>query len=397
MYECKEKIADVSLKSKFDLENIIMLHQEQSKEASKIAINKLLEEEALEFIGVKRKHEPSRLRRGYLHGNYERNLETKIGILTIRRQKVRVTSGSERYRSSIVPNYRRRTDEIVENILMIYFLGASTRKSVSELQKLFGLTLSASGISKVLKVIEKKADEFHSRKLQKQYKILWIDGMYSTVRNKGKNVLLLVYGEDSEGRQELVDYRVADSENETNYEIFLNDLYRRGLEGAKIVIHDGHLGLSSAVRTVYPEIKQQVCIFHKKKDIRNKVSEKHRKDLMKDVSEIYSSASKHEAMEIRNKIIKKWINKEPRAVRSLCYGFEKTLTYLEMEVTIRKRVRTNNPLERFIQEIRRRTVPMRYFQNMNSFNRLIFGIICILNINRNTGIYQRFNLYFHLN
>lgn len=209
--------------------------------------------------------------------------------------------------------------------------------------------------------------------------------------------MLLVYGEDSEGRQALIDYRVADNENETNYEIFLNDLYRRGLEGAEIVVHNGHPGLSSAVRTVYPEIMQQVCIFHKKKDIRNKVSEKHRKDLMKDVSEIYSSASKYEAMEIRNKIIKKWINKEPRAVRSLCYGFEKTLTYLEMEVTIRKRISTNNPLERFIQEIRRRTVPMRYFQNMNSFDRLIFGIICILNINRNTGIYQRFNFYFHLN
>lgn len=105
----------------------------------------MLEEEALEVIGVNRKHEPSRLRRGYPHDNYEQDLETKIGILTIRRQKVSVTAGSERY------------------------------------------------------------------------SILWIEGMSSAMPNKGKNVLLLVYRENSEGSQELIDYRVADSENEAGF------------------------------------------------------------------------------------------------------------------------------------------------------------------------------------
>jgi len=40
---------------------------------------------------------------------------------------------------------------------------------------------------------------------------------------------------------------------------------------------------------------------------------------------------------------------------------------------------------------------MRIFQNIDSLDRLIYGIIEILKINMGNGIYERANLYFQQN
>jgi len=74
-----------------------------------------------------------------------------------------------------------------------------------------------------------------------------------------------------------------------------------------------------------------------------------------------------------------------------------TLTYFDFDKSIWNRKKTNNPIERYIEEIRRRTIPMRIFQNIDSLDRLIYGIIEILKINMENGIYERANLYFQQN
>jgi transposase-like protein len=74
-----------------------------------------------------------------------------------------------------------------------------------------------------------------------------------------------------------------------------------------------------------------------------------------------------------------------------------TLTYFDFDKSIWSRIITNNPIERYIEEIRRRTIPMRIFQNIDSLDRLIYGIIEILKINMGNGIYERANLYFRQN
>ena len=59
-----------------------------------------------------------------------------------------------------------------------------------------------------------------------------------------------------------------------------------------------------------------------------------------------------------------------------------TLTYFDFDKSIWNRIKTNNPIERYIEEIRRRTIPIRIFQNIDSLDRLIYGIIEILKVNR---------------
>jgi len=400
-----EKIIEQISKSKpgkAGIELLIEYHKEESRTVIKESLERLLEEEALEAIGVEKRSQKRKDRRGYLHSSYKRNIETTVGMIEIRKPKVRMLIPKEKgtaeaFRSKLIPYYKRRTEQLSREIMMIYFLGSSCRKTLSLLQSINQISLSPTGISRVIKVIEDRAKIFHQRPIENRYRIIWIDAMGQTVRDKGRETLLLVLGEDYAGRRELIDYRVAIGETEENYENFLNDLYNRGLKQPELFVHDGHIGLTSALKTIYPYTRQQVCIIHKRRDVLSKTSLTNREEVSEELSAIFSSKDKNEALQRQREFIEKWKKKESQAVRSIKFQFNYTITFYDFDRSIINKIRTNNPIERYIEEIRRRTIPMRYFQNEKSFDKLIFGIINILEVNLTKGVYQRFDFYFHPN
>jgi transposase-like protein len=67
--------------------------------------------------------------------------------------------------------------------------------------------------------------------------------------------------------------------------------------------------------------------------------------------------------------------KAPSAMGTLEDGFHDATAVLALPEKYRKRLRTTNMLERFIQEIRRREKPVRIFPNMESAYRLV-GALC---------------------
>gem|GEM_PF-4385575 len=54
-------------------------------------------------------------------------------------------------------------------------------------------------------------------------------------------------------------------------------------------------------------------------------------------------------------------------------GITDSLAFYDMPITLWKRVRTNNRLERFIRTLRTRLDPMRGFQNDPAADRAVFG------------------------
>ena len=67
--------------------------------------------------------------------------------------------------------------------------------------------------------------------------------------------------------------------------------------------------------------------------------------------------------------------KAPSALKTLESGFYDATAVLTLPEKYRKRLRTTNMLERFIQEIRRREKVIRIFPNMGSAYRLV-GALC---------------------
>ena len=76
-----------------------------------------------------------------------------------------------------------------------------------------------------------------------------------------------------DGRKEVLDYRLATAESAVQWELFLSDLFRRGLEGKNLemICTDGGQGLLAALPTVYPDVAVQRCWAHKIRNVLNKV------------------------------------------------------------------------------------------------------------------------------
>jgi len=75
---------------------------------------------------------------------------------------------------------------------------------------------------------------YHTRELVDRYHYLVLDGIRMSVRRVAgarKRVALWAFGIDVWGRQEMIDFHLADGEGEAHWARLLESLYRRGARG----------------------------------------------------------------------------------------------------------------------------------------------------------------------
>lgn len=152
----------------------------------------------------------------------------------------------------------------------------------------------------------------------------------------------------------------------------------------EVVVTDGMSGLIKAVTALFPRVQRQLCTYHKANDLRTHLSQKsHGRRIVNDALHIFNAETESEARKRLKIFAGKWSDKEPKAVRAFLKGFEYCLTYLQYPDPHRTLLKTNNLIERYNEELRRRIIPMRAFNNAKSVERIIYGIIAyVLNQNQ---------------
>lgn len=213
-------------------------------------------------------YERSKDRRGYRNGSYVRDLLTSygwIGGLMV----PRVREGG--FNSEVLERYRRRQGQVDRVLLEAFLSGHSTRKSRRWFKRLFGEDVSAQTVSNIIRELDRGVEQFHRRLLGDDYRFLYLDGLWITLRRpvKVKKVLLVALGVRSDGGKELLSFQLANSESELCWWGFLSDLKQRGLKGEnlEVMVSDGISGLIKAFGALYPRISWQWCTFHKANDL----------------------------------------------------------------------------------------------------------------------------------
>lgn len=316
-------------------------------------------------------------RRGYRNGSYGRDLLTCYGwieSLTV----PRVRAGG--FQPSVLERYRRRQRQVDQVLLEAFLLGHATRKTRRVCRRVFGASISAQGISNIVATLDGEVQAFHRRRLRDDYRVLYLDGFWITLRQpvRVQRVVLVALGVRPDGSEELVSFQLAASESEACWWGFLSDLKERGLRGASLsaIVSDGAPGLRKAMRGLFPRVDHQWCVWHKVMDLGNHlVNPRHRRAIIADAFRIFEAATAGEVRQRLAGFIQRWHDREPRAVRNFQRGFAECLTYLAYPEPWRTRLKTNSRLERYIEEFRRRIIPMRSFTNAPSANRIIYGII----------------------
>ena len=350
--------------------------QGEAKGLVKVRLERALVVEQGRRVGCG-KYKRSGKRRDYRNGSYARDLLTSYGwIGGLRVPRVR-DGGLE---SEVLERYRRRQRVLDRILLEGFLLGHSTRKSTRWFKKLFGAQISAQAVSNVVKELDQEVARYHRRRLGDDYRILYLDGLWITVTRpvKVKKVLLVALGIRFDGTQELLSFQLAGSESETSWWGLISDLKQRGLVGEKLeaIVSDGASGLVKAHRALYPRVPHQLCTFHKVMDLGGHLTDKrHRSRIMADALRVFEGETATQVRKNLRSFCDKWSIQGPRAVRNFMRGFEHCLLYLEYPDPIRTMLKTNNPVERYLEEIRRRIIPMRSFNNSKSAERIIYGLI----------------------
>ena len=282
--------------------------------------------------------------------------------------------------SEVLERYRRRQRQMDLVLLEAFLLGHSTRKTVRWFKRLWGGGVSAQTVSGIVRELDQGVKEFHRRFMGDDYRFLYLDGIWITLRKpvKTKKVLLVVLGVKADGSKELLGFQLANSESESWWWGFLSDLKQRGLLGKnlEVIVSDEAGDLVKAIQALYPRVSHQLCTFHKANDIgEHLVDKRHRRRIISDALYIFEGETETEVRKRLKVFCDRWSPSEPKAVKNFVKGFENCLVYLLYPDPIRTTLKTNNLIERHLQELRRRTIPMRTFNNTKSVERIIYGLI----------------------
>lgn len=293
------------------------------------------------------------------NGYYSRHLLTGLGDIELDVPRTRTFSAI-----SVLKAYARRSPDIDQMILGCFVLGAihsQSRRSAIKRAGREGMGISPSTVSIVAKTLDKAVEAFHRQRLADKYKAIILDGVVLTKKTGVgaiKKIVLVGLGIRHDLKKEVIDFYIAGSESEAEWERFLTNLYKRGLlgEGADVLCVDGGKGLLAALKTVHPDIPIQRCWAHKMRNIGNKVKKKDTEEVKKDLRRIYRAKDERKARSSARVFADKWERIYPKAVLCLRKDIDDLLTFFRFkEEPIRKAVRTTNAIERRFREVRRRT------------------------------------------
>jgi putative transposase len=317
-------------------------------------LNGLLDAEADELCGAKR-YERSVERLDTRAGHYERKLHTKAGEVALKVPRLRNLP----FETEIIERYRRRESSIEEAMIEMYLAGVSVRRVEDITEALWGTRVSASTVSELNQKIYVHIDAWRSRPLEGEYPYVYVDGIWLK-RSWGGSVekvaVLVAIAVDADGYREILAVCEGTKEDKESWRNFLRHLKERGLKGVRLIISDKCLGLVEALGEYFPEAQWQRCVVHWYRNVFTAVPKGKVKAVAAMLKAIHAQedreAARRKAEDVVAKLETMKLGKAAQIVRE---GVEETLCYMAFPTEHWRQIRTNNPLERIMREIRRRT------------------------------------------
>jgi len=317
-------------------------------------LNALLDAEADHLCGA-RKYERTEGRKDTRAGSYDRQLHTKAGEVTLTVPKLRNLP----FETAIIERYRRRESSVEEALIEMYLAGVSVRRVEDITQALWGTRVSASTVSDLNQKIYGKINEWRERPLVGDFPYVFLDGLWLKRSWGGevKNVSVLVaIGVAQSGYREILAVSEGAKEDTASWTTFLRELKDRGLKGVELFVSDKCLGLVENLADFYPDALWQRCVVHFYRNVWTAVPTGKVKEAAAMLKAIHAQedakAAKEKALQVVEKLRAMRLAKAAEIVEK---GIDETLSYYNMPPEHWRCLRTNNPLERLMREIRRRT------------------------------------------
>jgi len=335
-------------------------------------IQRVLEEEITSFLDADT-YERTENRKGYRNGYKPRKLKTRVGQIELMVPKDR----EGRFQTELFEKYQRNEKALTLAIMEMYIQGVSTRKVKKITEELCGLEISRSQVSALAKGLDEDITIWRKRPFEKEFPYLVVDARYEKVRRGGHVIfqgVLIVVGIREDGYREILGVWNADSENEQSWSEVFRDLKERGLKGVHYIVSDDHKGLVQSVKRHFQGVIWQRCQVHFIRNVLNLVSRKDRSNILRYLKEVTESRSRESARKRLAEAVDALETTHPKVAEYLDSYGEEILAVYSLPEQHRKRMRSTNMLERYNEEIKRRTRVVRIFPNERSCIRLVVAL-----------------------
>jgi transposase-like protein len=319
-------------------------------------------------------YERTQTRRGYANGYKPKTVETRLGRLEL---SVPQTRGVEFY-PSVLERGTRSERALKLAIAEMYLQGVSTRKVTTVMQELCGLDVTSMDVSRATRLLDDEFKQWRGRPLG-EIAYLMLDARYEKVRMAGTVVscaLLVAIGVTTDGQRTILGLSVSLSEAEVHWREFLASLQERGLHGVRLIVSDDHSGLEAARQARFPGVSWQRCQFHLQQNLRDHLPPSLSEDeASAELRGVFNAPNRAEADRQLELMVKKYRPVAPKLATWLEDNVPEGLTVFAFPVEHRRRLRTNNLLERLNRELKRRTRVATLFPNEASLLRLATAVL----------------------
>lgn len=345
-----------------NLNNVIRIDEAQIKDhlgemvrsSVEETLNALLDAEANHLCNARR-YEHTDARTDQRAGHYKRKLHTRAGEVELKMPRLRQAP----FETAIIERYRRRESSVEEALMEMYLAGVSVRRVEDITEALWGTRVSPSVVSDLNQKMYERIEVWRNRKIEGRYPYVYLDGV-SLKRSWGgevRNVAILVaIGVDAEGFRDILGVAEGCKEDKAGWSSFLAHLKHRGLQCPELFISDKCMGLVESFQEYYPEAQWQRCIVHFYRNVFSVTPKGKAKLVAAMLKAIHAQEDRQAATEKALAVAEKLEGmKLKAAAEKVREAIPETLTYYAFPDKHHRQIRTNNPLERIMREIRRRS------------------------------------------
>ncbi|WP_322902137.1 IS256 family transposase [Mycoplasmopsis felis] len=348
--------------------------QEILKSQTKDLIEKILQEEMKNYLGYDRYEHEKVIKDNYRNGSYDKKVRSQFGDINLKIPRDR----NAEFEPQVVPKFQYDISFIEGAVIKLYSSGMSTRDISSTLHEIYGIDVEPSFVSRITDKIMPQIIEWRNRPLEKEYAMVFIDGIRFKVKEENRLVeksVYIVMGYTLEGQKDVLGFWIGESESAKYWMQVLNDLKLRGVQEIFIISSDNLTGISNAIKAVFPKTQIQKCVVHQIRNSVKFVNYKDLKEFTKDMKNIYQANNIDEATRFLQIFEDKWKDKYMYAIKSWRDNFEELVTFFNFPKEIRKLIYTTNIIENLNRNIRKITKTKTSFPTEESLMKSVYFAI----------------------
>jgi putative transposase len=317
----------------------------------------LMEEEVVDVVGPKGKHDPERA--AVRHGHESGEVTLGGRRVAVERPRVRSADGRAELRLQTYEHFADR--DLLARVVMERMLASVSTRRYARTAEPVGSDVEAkerstskSSVSRTfIERTRRSLGELMSRRLDDvRLAVMMIDGI-----ELGERTNVVALGITTQGAKTPLGLWEGSTENAAVATALLSDLVERGLDPEQgiLFVVDGAKALRKAIRNVFGDAPVQRCLRHKERNVLDHLPERDRPAVKQRLRRAWALDDHRRALEQLRALAGELDRTYPGAAGSLREGLEETLTLTRLGVrgNLKRTLESTNPCESMIEIVRR--------------------------------------------